>query len=684
MTYPLYIDRSSRQAVQQCIRSLLRTPNAAEHLKYLAKSLRLEASKTTLAPASALSLLEWCCSTLLHASENEATPLDIVLELIAIDAKALENCLSRGPKPAVKHSALKNARRALRNVFSNKTWGDDAARQAISRLTADTTAGNRNAPMLGVVSGVCARLPSRKLAVEESKKAILAYYAKEIVISKAVVPAHIAEGMSDFFADFVTLEDVTTELVPSMEKSMLRAPEIILNGVIPPLSASLPKEIDLSEVVQTRLSKHLLSSMKSNNAVIRQGAADSFSALLAHCNDEAVILKITGEIVGPLKTQKITAPEHRVAYSQAISAIPTSVEASKEVVQGFVPVFTRESNEAALEQEVKTFSKHLSFLLGSTFKVADDVVNTIVKGISDKRIPFRKTWQVSVGEVLWKSDITALKSAETQPLVSKFLAKMKEMFGEVASNPLPSAQNGALSTAYIFLALFYRVSDIEGSDKSAWEDIVSQSMTMGAKPSFLLNPKAYSKIATVGEMQWVIRALAAVPAGSKFTGAEDAAKNAWAQSLIYAITGPAMISNSRDEAIKSLSDVHQKDVNTIGHIMVNGLWAWIHAFRTAEKESAAVLAGPQSVGLLHMILKAICPVKAKDGAEASSSDMENQLISILVLSQPSLIPGASWIDLCLRTGVDPGSLVRAHPADCIEQLVGVNEVCGSIPVIEGK
>ncbi|KAJ5151043.1 eIF-2-alpha kinase activator GCN1 [Penicillium canariense] len=672
-TYPLYIDRTSRQAVQQCLRSLLRTPNAVEHLKYLTEKLKIEAAKPGLASTSGLVLLEWCCILLQQVSEDSATPLAIVLDLIAVNAKALENCFAHTPKVSVSESALRVTRRALRAAFSCQTWGEDAVRQSVSCLTTDAATGNKNALLLGVISGVCARLPARKPTLEESKKAILAYYVKEIVSSKSVVPAHVANGLSDFFTSFVTAEDVTTELVPPMEKSMLRAPEVILNGVIPPLCASLPEDIDLSEVVQSRLSKHLLSSMKSNNATIRQGAADSFRSLLTRCKTDALVLKITSEIVGPLKTQKITAPEHRVAYAQVISSIPSSADVSKEIVQGFGPVFTRESNEAALEEELKSFGKHLAFLIRSSLKVSDDVVNVIVKGISDKRVPFRKIWQLNVAEVLWKSDIASLKTAEIEPFVTKFLAKMKDMFAEVASNPLPSAQSGALSSAYIFLALFQRVSDIQGSEKSTWEEKVSQAMTMGAKPSFLLNPKAYSKVTSSLETQWLVRALAAVTSGSKYTEAEDAAKTAWAQSFIYAITGPLMATSLRENAVESLSAVYLKDAASIGRVLINALWSWLYSFRTAEKDSAAVSAGPNGERLLHLVLKALCPSsKAREAFGIASSDIETQLINMIVLSRPEMIPNCSWIDLCLRAGADPGNLVRAHPAECIEQLVRVN------------
>ncbi|KAJ5295238.1 hypothetical protein N7508_010059 [Penicillium antarcticum] len=671
-TYPLYVDRSSRQTVQQCLRSLLRNPNATEHLKFLTQKLQTEAARPGLASTFAFVLVEWCCILLQQASEDSNTPLAIVLDLIAVDAKALENCLAHDPKPAVKQSAIRVTRRALRAVFSSETLGADAVRQSVGRLTADSTAAYRNAPLLGVVCGVCARLPDRKSILEESKKDLLAFYIKAVVSSKTAVPKHASNGMSDFFESFVSYEDIATELIPPMEKSMLRAPEVVLGSVIQSLCESLPEEIDLSELVQARLSKHLLASMKSNNPSIRQGAADSFGSLLTRCKTETLVVKIAGEIIGPLKTNKITTPEHRVAYAQALAAVPPAVDVSKEIAQGFGLVLSRESNEAALEEEIKSFSKHLAYLVQSTVKISDDVINTIIKGISDKRVPFRKIWQLNVGEVLWKSELEALKSAEIAPLVTKFLAKMKDMFTEVASNPLPSAQSGALSSAYLFLALFHRVSDVQGSDKSAWEEHVALSMTLSPKPSFLLNAKAYTKLGSKEEVQWFVRALASVASGSKFTGSEDASKIAWAQSFIYTITAPAIPSKFRDNAMETLSRVYLTDVASFGRIVINALWAWILSFRTTERESAAVSAGPGSASLLHLVLKALCPSAAGLEKPVNVSDLQNQLIEILVLSRPELVPNTSWIALCLKTGTDPGDLVRTHPAKCIEQLVRVN------------
>ncbi|KAL2857425.1 armadillo-type protein [Aspergillus pseudodeflectus] len=681
-TLSRYIDRPSRQAVQQCLRSLLKAPVPADDLKFLVQKLQIEATKSSLDAGSALALLEWCSILLQILKSNSETPLPVVLDVIALNARALETCLAVPPRSGVKVSALRVTRRALRAAFSD-TWGEDAIHQSVQRLTSDAAAGQKNAPFIGVISGVCARLPNKKSVLEGDKKTIITYYIKELVSSKAAPPPHIASGMSDFFESFVTYEDITSEIVPPLEKAILRSPEVVFSGLVPSLFSSLPEDIDLSELLHARLLKHLLASMKSNNPAIRQGALESFVSILSKSKTESLLLKIVGEVLGPLKTNKIPSPEHRATYAQALSAVTPTADISKEIVQGFVPVFARESNEPALEQEIKAFSKHLSHLIVSKVTISDDVTNAIVKGAAEKKIPFRRLWQLNVGEALWQAESTTLASPEVEPFIAKFLAKLKEIFKEVSSNPLPSAQNGALFTAYVYLALFGRLSPLENFDKAGWEETVGQSLALQPKPSFLLNPKAYSKLASQAEVQWAVRTLAAVSSTSKFGGVEAQAKVAWAEAFIYTITAPGFQTSFRDESAHELSAVHRRDIKGVGRIVLDGLWTWILAFRTGEKESAPISAGPESQRYLHLVVKAICP-SASETSDENRASLKGQLVDMLVLCRPELIPNVSYIDLCLRTGTDPGELVREFPGECMKQLIQVQEdpVQSKVPQVD--
>ena len=508
------------------------------------------------------------------------------------------------------------------------------------------------------------------------KNSIFSFYARAVIGSKTVLPAHIANGLSDFFVSFATHDDVVSDLIPPLEKALLRSPESVLSGVTQALCAALPKEIDLSDVVYSHLLKHLLASMKSHNAQIRQGAATSFESLLSRCSSDSWLLKIASETVEPLKTQKITNPDQRAVYAQVLAAIPASNDLSSLVIQSLVPVFARESNELALEREIKAFCQHLAYAMEPGVKIPTDAVNAIVKGSAEKKVPFRKLWQLGVGDVLWNLDGSNTAAAAAEPLVGQFVTKMNDLFKEVASNPLPSAQNGVLSTAYIFVALLEKFPNVV---KASWDDVVSQSMALHPKPSFLLNPRVYSKLAPPEEVKWAARAIAAVASSTRFEDADSTAKNAWGQAFIFVLTGPGLRTDAREEAVFGLSKVILRNPEMTGRVVIDALWSWILSSRTAERESAPVLAGSESSYHLHLVIRALgLAISGLKGATAE--EHRHLLVELLILCRPQLIPNTSWISLCLRTGTDPGNLVREFPSECMKQLTHANEVC--LPLVQ--
>ncbi|KAL1855477.1 translational activator of GCN4 [Paecilomyces lecythidis] len=669
-TYPLYVDRPSRQAVQQCLRAILRAPIKVDELKYLIQKLLKESSKLTLAPSSAFVLVEWCSVILQFFRDDPNIPLSMILDILSADARLLEVCLGGTPRAAVRQSAIRVTRRALRAIFSSELRGTDAIQEIVTRLTTTSTGAQKNAPFLGVVSGVTARLQSRKNVMEEQKKKVLTFYAKEILGSRTLVPAHIASGLSDFFTSFVTYEDLTSDVLPTLEKAILRSPEVVLGGLVPPLCSSIPEEIDLSEVFYSRLLKPLLSSLKSTNPAIRQGASLSFASFISKCKTESWLGKVTSEIVGPLKTQKITNADQRAVHAEVLSSIPCFVDISQEIVRGLVPVFSKESNEPALEKEIEAFCKHLEFLIRSKVTISDDVISTLVKGSADKRVPFKKLWQLNVAGLLWSMDDGVLLDSQNQSLISQFVGKLKDTFNDAVSNPLPAAQSGSVAGAYAFIALSGRFKDKEDT-ASSWANIVKQSMTLTPKPSFVLNPKVYSKLVTLGDFQWETRALASLATEQGFIQADPVARNSWAQAFLYAITGTEVSAKAREEASNVLSDVFLKNPTAIGNAVIDALWSWIASSINGEKESAAVLAGPNSVKSLHLVVKAICP-RLSDWQKTGNTEVETalkgQLIELIVLCRSELVLGVSWIDLCLRAGIDPGNLVREHTDDFIKQL----------------
>lgn len=594
-------------------------------------------------------------------------------------AKALETCLGASTKSGAKHSAIIVTRRAMRAVLSREPAGADILRTMVSKLTNETGSGFRNAPFLGVVCGVTARQSKRKPTMDELKVKVFQFYAKEIVGSRVAVPAHIANGLQDLFISYATEEDLQKEVWPALEKSILRSPEVVLNGVMVPLSSSVPQHIELSEVFFSRFCKPLLSNVKSTNAAIRKGATESFIALVSRCKDESWLSKTAEEVIAPLRTMKITNAEQRVLQTQILRAIPCFTTTSQHILTGLSAVFTRESSEVALESGIKAFCHHLAYLVSSDVAVNKEQYTSITRGCDDKRIAFRKLWLINIGELIWNCNLNSLPAESTfiQGCLKPVMARCRTSFDEISANPLPSVQTGAITIAYVLTALScQKLCDKKWEELGvpvATQNILSQTLLVSPKPSALLNPKVFTKLVTIEDFKWNIRALSAI--SEPAVKSEPSIKDAWAQAFLYVICSQHTPPSVRQEAVQALTQCYLRNPSAIAKAVTNATWKWLYSIEIADKESAAMSSGTDN-SKLSLVIKAITPFSSefKSDSETNKQVLHSQLIELLVLCRSELIPRAHWIDLTLKTGADPGQLVQENPTGCLNQILLATEV----------
>lgn len=683
-TYPVYVDRDSRRDAQRCIREIFKAPISSVDLKDFANKLQKECSNPSIAAANAFVLLEWCCLFLQHLSQRGVDKLEDATQLavsaLSANSKALETCLRSSKKDGLKHSAIIVSRRALRAALSKEDNADDVLRRLVQQLTSEPGTGIRNIPFLGVVSGVCARLPKRRPTLEEMKTAILQFYSKEIVLSRTAAPTHILNGLQDFFTTYVSAEYLQKEIWPSLEKAILRSPEVIFAGVIPSLVDAIPKDIELSEIVSTRLTKPLLASFKSANPAIRQGAAKAFEVLISRCGDEKWLQKAVDEAVLPLKTSKIPNAEHRALQAQGLCSFQCFPNISQTILLGLTSAFSRESNEVALEAEVQAFCHHLAYLIRSQSSISKDIFTVAIKGCGEKRTAFRKIWIANIGDVLWNLDrdslftSSALKADFLKPVAEKLLVS----FDEIAANPLPAVQGGMMSIAYALLAL--SCQNLRGEkldDGNALVNtgnLIRQSLSLSPKQSFLLNPKIYSKLTSKEEFRWNTRSLSSLSAEPYFEAAEPAVRDAWGQAFLYMVASAFTPPDIRDYAVDKLSQSYLRNPELIGLTIIDSMWKWHLALENGDKDSAAVCAGTGR-DRLFLVIRAIVPSPSEPSAKViDSAIIRRQLIELLVLCRPELTPRSNWIDVTLKAGKDPGDIARTFPDECLVQVLLATEV----------
>ncbi|KAF2257769.1 ARM repeat-containing protein [Lojkania enalia] len=678
-TYPLYDDRDSRRAVEQCLRALINSPHSETASPLIVAFLKKECVKTSIAHVNAFVLVEWCSILIQESVKVPERWLTWGLDVAVADAKVLETCMRSGDSRRgvrIQHSALTVTRRALRSLFKANEIGEGAVSKLVDRLTAkaaSSTAGN--AVFLGVIAGVSSRLPSIKPVFARHKKEYYSFYVREIIGSRTALPGHISNALHDFFNSFPTLDELRKEVIPPIEKALLRAPEVVLNDIVAPMILALPESMDLSEILLGNLLKPLLSNVKSTNPSIRAGALRTFQALASRSYDDALVGKVVDEIFNPLKQGKITTADQKVLHAQMLSSFNNSISLSQKIPVGIAPLALKEPNEPAVVTEVSALTKHLTFGLANGVPLDKSIADAFVKGMADKRVPVRRLWAVRAVDLWWDLSSDQYGKSDVQAFCQATLPKLVEMWQDVVANPLPAAQSGIVSVGhYVTALLLSRVRTLDDAKLSAIykkTNVLSQSLTSQPKPSVLLNPRVYTKHTSGEDVEIAARALSAMAPWLFDEKSTVEARLAWSQAFIYFIVAQTVPPSARSVAKQTLTKAYIEAPGEIAIIMRNGLWSWYKSVELGDKDSAAVTSKSET-SELHVVLGAIflSPEALKKlGATISPQLLRQQCINFLVLARQEIIPRASWIDLCIRVGVDPGQLVSEHLDECLKLAI---------------
>ena len=596
------------------------------------------------------------------------------LDVVRIHAKTLEQCSAAGEMrrgQRVRDAAVTSTRRALRRLFRANDVGEEAIAAIVTDLASKKPRpAAENAVYLGVVAGVAARLGRAKPSFEQFKQEYYTFWAREVLGSKSRLPGHLSNALQDFFHDFSTLDELRKEVVPSVEKALLRAPEVVLDDLLAPMVRSLPAGLDLSEVFASLL-RPLLSNMKSLSASIRAGALRAFDALAFRADNEGVIGKAADEILAPLKLGKLSL-DQKVLHAQALRSINGSPSMSPRLVLDLISITRKESNDQAVAVELATISKHLSFSFDRELPLDASIADAFATGISDQRVPIRRQWALQAGEVWLHLSDTQISRPTVLPFCHASLPKLREIWQDVLTNPLATMQNGLAVVGFLVTAIVLLKVRTSGNSKlltiCRTSDTLSKVLMVEPKLSFLLSPKIYTKLETENDVAKAIHALRAVAPWLRDDTVQPEAKAAWAQAFIYFIVAANSTPKSKQEAIQSLDSVLSEAPALMTPMIFDALWRWYKANELGDKDGA-VAAAKTGVCELYRVLNVICRQDAPETPNAVSL-----YATILVLARPEIMPRVHWIELCLKGDKDPGEVVRAHLDACMEQIVSATEV----------
>ncbi|KAK0766272.1 hypothetical protein N5P37_001164 [Trichoderma harzianum] len=657
-THAAYQDRESRLAAQKCLVSIVTREASSSTLQLLVKTLRQESSKQGIATSSAFVLVEWC--SVLLQNLTEPSWKEVGSEILLAYADVLEKCLRPSSKPTLAHSAIIVTRRGFRKLFSSPTLGPENLTDAVTNLTSKrSTPTAKNSVILGVIAGVAARRPVVRPTLETLKPLYYEFYNREILGSRTALSGHISAGLGDFFSSFATLDELQTQVAPVLEKSLLRTPEVILDGVLQSLVKDLPTEFDLSDLLAGKLLKQLLSNVKSTNALIRAGVLSSFRAIIAKCHNAGSVDQIIEEIGNPLKTGKLASADQRILHAEMLEAVPLSCPNAQKTTTILAAVASKEGNDVALAAETLTLCRAINVLIKGDSEISQPVLSALLKGLADKKATTRKIWLLRVGSVFRTidgPDLNAALTSFTEAVIPKFI----DNFREVVANPTLTAQSGTIVGAYILTALTPVLQQWSTGSKVEADllKLSTPSPALASSQSFLLNPKIFTGLSTNTAKEIVL---------------------AWSEAMIYIVTVSTVPSNVRQESAKSLTSLYAQNPSIMADIVINGLWAHLtQTINVGDKDSTTETRD------LIKVIKSIC-ISSKElealGGIASQEMLEQQACSLLIICRTELISRANWIDSCIRMGVDPGKLAEKYADILLNEISERTSVNQKVDVI---
>ncbi|KAF9496394.1 ARM repeat-containing protein [Pleurotus eryngii] len=688
-TYAKYSDSSSRDAVEDVGRELVRrdeargTPDgpadeskmgvAEQVLAWMKLEVNriVKAGSSSHASSSVFVLLSWTCGlyTAILKANPEFTVTHCWSDLVGCMALLLDTIQdSSHTKKSLLHSALVRVRRAIRSA-------PEKIPELIDTLISHARASLRHIPLLGTSIDVLIRLknvkelPFERLSAER-KSSILNLYTTSILMSKSPVPSHVVNACHDFIQHFVTAEDLSTLVIPTIEKALLRSPEIsliVISQFFDAYSHPLSSEDFRRALVPT------LNSSKSSNALVRGNAIGLFKALITDELEESSSSLAAAELLSLPKTGKSSGPDHRAALYSMLSYLQPSIAVSSTLIKDATPLLAKETNDTAISTLAAALPPHLSFLLSKNQDLPSEITTLIAKEMNNTKPVIRHAFCSLAGASLMA--ISGLDTDAGLAFAAVLLPAFESNLKAVASNPL-NASGGPLEGYIALSCLLGPIRSCTKFTESISKITAIQSLFASTvKPSFLLWDKVYQKASDPAEEKWLLTALsAAIPVFNKeLTKFEVFRVQAGLLFIHLAVNSGSP--ESRRNVLTTLSSLSSQFAKLTNDILYDALVSFLANGKTVAKASCPE--GPDGTWNKHSRLSTLLLSCFNFSEDVDATLREDILVQVLVVAHHEHVCEPSrqiWVELCQKANVDPFKLVNGNVDRLMKNILAASTI----------
>uniref|UniRef100_A0AAY4DTX0 TOG domain-containing protein n=1 Tax=Denticeps clupeoides TaxID=299321 RepID=A0AAY4DTX0_9TELE len=197
--------------------------------------------------------------------------------------------------------------------------------------------------------------------VGKHKAGLLDLYTKTVLMSKSVPHQHILVRDSDLYFH-VTHTEFKEQLLPAMQKAMLRSPENSMQTVSY-LLASVT--LDLSQYAMD-IGKVIASQLKANNPVLMDQAVKALQNLAQQCSDPSALQELTSHLFSILggSEGKLTVVAQKMSVLSGIGSCShhavsgtSNQSLSTSISVLFIPYLQQEVHEGTLVHAVSVLAQ---------------------------------------------------------------------------------------------------------------------------------------------------------------------------------------------------------------------------------------------------------------------------------------------------------------------------------------
>ncbi|CAL1711997.1 unnamed protein product [Somion occarium] len=684
-TYTRYMDTSSREAVEDVGIELVRQDEQREQplgiteqiLGWLVNEVSQFAKRPGgFAASDMFVLLSWSCGLYAVCLKTNAnfTSTPTWRALIGVMAILVDLLLDKSShaKPSVRKSTLVRARRALRSNPEHLPKVMDTL-LAIAKTSSNPLSV---APLLGISVDVTLRLKNVKdesltRVSAELKDKIINFYSTSVLMSRTPVASHASTALHDFIETYVTESDLATTVLPTMEKSLLRSPEISLS-VIADFFSAYARTIEGD--IFRRLLTPVLNSARSANSVVRTNAAHLFRVIIAKTELSEDFDHTLTELLSLPKAGKTSGPDHRVTLYTMLSYLVPSNAVSPKVLQSIPPLLAKETHDLAVTILASGLSPHLTYCLREDIPIHADTVTLIVKEMNGTKPVLRRAFSAMTGDAIW--NLGVVSTPTSLKFVEDILPALDTSLKTVSSNPLGTAA-GPLE-GYIAVAVL--LGPLSASGK--FDDFISRNATIqslvatGVKPSFLIWDKVYQKLTSADEEVWLLRASerALVFCKSQLFQSEQACSMLGFVFLHLAVESASP--ELRRSANASLAKLAPREPEILIKTVSNALTSYLTRSKQPTKGHVSDEEHEASISKSSRLV-AFLLACASFGEKVEKCIRERVLIDLLVLAHHPLLCAHSrqtWIELCQAGRIDPHDLVSSHAERVLSKVLSACDV----------